>query len=108
MLLLDHHLSWRLVARLADEFPESVAVAQAGLDRADDINVWNYARDHNLIVVAKDSDLLDIAVLRGPPPHLVRITRGNCSTSDIEQLLRENADAIRALAGSQAAVLVLT
>lgn len=105
LLLLDHNVSWRLVSRLADVFPESVAVSQVGLERADDMDIWRYAEEHDLIVVAKDSDLLDIAVLSGPPPHLVRITRGNCSTGDIERVLRENADAIRALPGSDTAVL---
>ena len=107
MLLLDHHLSWRLVARLDDVFPGSVAVSQVGLERADDLDIWDHAKQHGLIVVAKDADLLDIAVLRGPPPHLVRIARGNCSTAEIEQILRDAADAIRALPGSQTAVLTL-
>ncbi|WP_412070063.1 DUF5615 family PIN-like protein [Rubrivirga sp. IMCC43871] len=107
MLLFDHDLSWRLAARLVDVFPGSVAVSQVGLDRADDLEVWHHAKEHGLIVVAKDADLLDIAVLRGPPPHLVRIARGNCSTAEIEEVLRDAADAILALPGSQTAVLTL-
>ena len=45
-LLLDQNLSPRLVARLADLFPDSQHVSYVGLDRASDRAVWDYARDH--------------------------------------------------------------
>ncbi len=108
MLLLDHNLSWRLIDRLADVFPESVAVSQVELAHASDEDVWSFVKERDLVIVAKDSDFNDLAVLRGPPPHLVWVRRGNCSTNEIEQLLRENTETIQALMGSQTAVLILT
>ncbi len=41
--------------------------------------------------------LFDQNILLGFPPKVIWIRRGNCSTSDIEKLLRENFDAISAL-----------
>ncbi len=107
MLLLDQNLSSRLVARLADVFPGTEHVADAGLAEASDADVWRYAHEQSLIVVTKDSDFHDLAVLSWPPPHVVWIRRGNCSTRDVEALLREHAETIRDLQGTETAVLML-
>ncbi|WP_416208804.1 DUF5615 family PIN-like protein [Chloroflexus sp.] len=44
---MDHHLSRKLVNNLADLFPESSHGAFHGLDRAEDIAVWTFARCGN-------------------------------------------------------------
>ncbi len=88
-LLLDQNLSHRLVERLRDVCPEIVHVGAVGLGRADDEAVWQYAATHGCIVVTKDSDFNARAFVFGPPPKVVWIRRGNCSTSAIEALLRE-------------------
>ena len=107
MLLLDQNLSPRLVGRLADLFPASTHVATVGLAESADETVWDYAAANGRIVVTKDSDFNDLAVLAGPPPHVVWIQRGNCSTAELEELLRARADAISGLVGSTTAVLIL-
>ncbi len=43
-LLFDQNLSPRLVARLADCYPGSAHVSEVGLDRALDVEVWEFAR----------------------------------------------------------------
>ena len=87
-LLLDQNLSPRLVGSLSDVFPESVHVRDLGLARADDTAIWDYARDNELTIVSKDSDFHQLSFLRGSPPKVIWIRRGNCSTADIEGLLR--------------------
>lgn len=56
-LLLDQNLSPRLIDRLADVFPNSVHVQSVGLGTAFDDQVWNYARQNDLVIVTKDADL---------------------------------------------------
>lgn len=107
MLLLDQNLSPHLVRRLADTFPHCEHVARVGLATAEDREVWKYADSNELTVVTKDSDFNDLAMLSGPPPHVVWIQRGNCSTTDIESLLREHSDTIASLMGTETAVLIL-
>lgn len=51
-LLFDQNLSPFLASRLADIFPESAHVLDVGLDRADDVAVWNYARANSYIIVS--------------------------------------------------------
>jgi len=96
-LLLDPNLSPRLVHRLSDLYPDSIHVADVGLDRAFDKDVWNYAHQHDCIIVTKDVDFSELSVLFGFPPKVIWIRRGNCSTKDIETILRENYDSVKAM-----------
>ena len=99
-LLFDHNLSPKLVERLADVFPQSEHVARVGLASASDFEVWDYAKKNSLTIVSKDSDLSEIGMVRGFPPRIVWIRRGNCTTSDIESLLRQSLDSIFRLGSS--------
>ena len=96
-LLFDHNLPPSLVARLADLFPLSQHVFALGLDRASDLDIREYARLQSLVIVTKDADFSDLCVLKGFPPKIVWIRRGNCSANDLEQLLRAYSEHIEAL-----------
>jgi predicted nuclease of predicted toxin-antitoxin system len=93
-LLFDQNLSPRLVTRLADLFPDSDHVYLLGLDQALDIEVWNYARDNDFILVSKDADFSEMNLLQGHPPKLIWLRLGNCTVSQIERVLRLSYDAI--------------
>jgi predicted nuclease of predicted toxin-antitoxin system len=97
LLLFDQNLSPRLVERLADVYPESVHVFSLRLGDAIDTEIWEYARVHDYIIVTKDADFSEFGVVRGFPPKIIWIRRGNCSTRDIEMILRENYSAISRL-----------
>jgi antitoxin ParD1/3/4 len=58
-------------------------VREARLSNADDADVWNYAAANSLIVVSKDQDFRQRAMLLGPPPKCGWLRLGNCSTADI-------------------------
>ncbi|MBT4287186.1 MAG: DUF5615 family PIN-like protein, partial [Deltaproteobacteria bacterium] len=42
-LLFDEHLSFKLVSRLNDIFPNSKHVSDVGLKFANDKDIWDYA-----------------------------------------------------------------
>ncbi|MCE2468792.1 MAG: DUF5615 family PIN-like protein [Caldilineaceae bacterium] len=46
-------MSPRLVATLSDIFPGSAHVRDVGLARANDVAIWDYARDHDLTLVQR-------------------------------------------------------
>jgi Uncharacterized protein conserved in bacteria len=96
-LLFDHNLPPSLVARLSDLFPQSEHVFVLGLDRASDLEIREYAKDQSFVIVTKDADFSDLCVLRGFPPNIVWIRRGNCTTRQLEQLLREHHNQIQTL-----------
>lgn len=97
-LLFDENLSPQLVRLLNDRFPDSVHVRDVGLKAAQDSVVWGYAQDNALIICSKDSDMHQRSFLFGYPPKVVWVRLGNCSTLDVEQLLRKHFSAIKAFA----------
>lgn len=70
-LLFDQNLSPRLFDRLEDPYPGSVHVAEVGLGRALDREIWEHAREYELAVVTKDADFVELSTLHGFPPNVV-------------------------------------
>ena len=65
LLLFDQNLSPRLINLLADIYPASAHVDGIGLPSAPDREVWDYARQHDYIVVTKDADFSELSLLLG-------------------------------------------
>jgi len=97
-LLFDENLSPQLVRLVEDLFPESLHVRMVGLEASDDLAVWKYAQENLLIICSKDSDMHQRSFLLGFPPKVTWVRLGNCSTSDVEQLLRRHFAIIEAFA----------
>lgn len=93
-LLFDHNLSPSLVNRLGDIYPNSQHLFNLKLDTAEDSVVWQYAREHEFMIVTKDSDFSELSLLKSFPPKVIWIRIGNCITNDVESLIRSNAEQI--------------
>jgi predicted nuclease of predicted toxin-antitoxin system len=89
-LLFDHNLSPYLVNRLNDCFPDASHVSALGLATASDLAVWTRAQSEGYTIVTKDADFSDIAILRGHPPKIIWIRIGNCTSKQIEEILRRH------------------
>jgi predicted nuclease of predicted toxin-antitoxin system len=87
-LLFDQNLSHRLVGQLAAEYPGSQHVRDAGLTAASDPAVWAYAAAGGFVIVSKDTDFQQRALLLGHPPKVVWVRLGNCPTAAVAALLR--------------------
>jgi predicted nuclease of predicted toxin-antitoxin system len=98
-LLFDQNLSFRLCTTLADAFPDSTQVRQIGLDRAGDLDIWQYARTNGYAIVTQDADFAEMSALYGFPPKVIWLRCGNQPNSVIERLLRDNLAEIFALDG---------
>ena len=71
--------------------------------------VWEYAKDNNLMLVSKDSDMHQRSFVFGPPPKVVWVRLGNCATSDVVTLLRKHIKALEAFEGNEfASFLILS
>lgn len=107
-LLYDQNLSPRLVERLAELFPESKHVIDVGLSEAEDSDLWSYAAEHDFTIVSKDSDFVQLSLLRGAPPNVIRLHVGNCTTARVEAVLRSGSVAIKAFdSDSESSLLLL-
>ena len=87
-LLFDENLSPKLPNRLRDLFPNSLHVRDVGMKATIDPMVWDYAKDNDLTLVSKDSDMHDLSLVFGNPPKVIWLRLGNCSTLQVENLLR--------------------
>jgi predicted nuclease of predicted toxin-antitoxin system len=93
-LLFDENLSPKLVRLLDDLFPNSIHIRDIGLKAADDQLVWDYAKGNGLIIVSKDADMHQRSFMFGAPPKIVWVRLGNCSTKEVEELLRQHTEAL--------------
>lgn len=104
-LLFDQNLSFKLCRLLGDIFPDSQQVRLAGLETADDSEIWNYATTNGLTIVTLDADFSEMAALIGPPPKVIWLRCGNQKTAIVEALLRSHLQLIRAFRSDTAACL---
>jgi predicted nuclease of predicted toxin-antitoxin system len=93
-LLLDENLSDRIIHTIVDLYPNSEHVKTLGLINTDDVVIWEYAKTNGFVIVSKDSDFHQRSLLYGHPPKFIYLRVGNCPTSQITQILRDNADTI--------------
>lgn len=95
-LLLDQNLSYRMLEKLDIAFPGSEQVKRLGLDTVDDKAIWQYARDHDFVVVTQDSDFHEMAMLYGAPPKIIWLKCGNRPRWYVEGLLVKHQARIEA------------
>jgi predicted nuclease of predicted toxin-antitoxin system len=106
-LLLDQNLSRRLAPELQVRYPGSSQAYLLGLHKATDSDLWYYARHHGFALVTKNTDLVDLCVLRGAPPKVFWVRTGNCSTAVVRELLARNVDRIAQFEHEEGVVLSL-
>lgn len=99
-LLLDQNLSRRLLPALEPHFPGSSQTALLGLDTASDLEVWRAAREGDFAIVTKDADFIELALIKGYPPKIVRLNLGNVSNDTILSCLLKHREAIAEFLGA--------
>jgi predicted nuclease of predicted toxin-antitoxin system len=108
-LLLDENLSDRIILSIVDLYPNSEHLKTLGLINTDDALIWEYAKTNGFVLVSKDSDFHQRSLLYGHPPKFIYLRIGNCPTSKIIQILRDNFDTVVQFENSQTeSLLVLT
>ena len=63
-LLFDQNISFRIVKLITDVFPFASQVRLLGLENADDIEIWEYAKLNNYAVVTFDTDFYDLSLIK--------------------------------------------
>ena len=93
-LLFDQMLSHHLTESLRDLYPGSrhVTNPDVGLkgadDKTDDSEIWEYARSHTMAIATTDTGFCKRSREFGHPPKAILLP-GNCTTEEIERILRE-------------------
>jgi predicted nuclease of predicted toxin-antitoxin system len=105
-LLLDQNLSYKLVSELEPTFPGSSHVFRLGLDQAPDTELREYAALREFTLVTKNTDLVDLCVLRGAPPKIVWLRLGNCTTELVREVLQRSEQRIVTFGQDQSEVVL--
>lgn len=89
-LLFDQNISHKILTLLPEEFAGSTSVKKEGLINAPDLQIWEFAKNLNYIIVTQDSDFNDLNTLNGYPPKVIWIRTGNLKTKAILDILIDN------------------
>jgi predicted nuclease of predicted toxin-antitoxin system len=107
-LLLGQNLSRRLVDLLEPRFPGTRHVSLLGMERASDLEIFDFARRSGFAILSKDTDFHHLSFRYGAPPKIVWIRLGNASTTEIADCLLASAVRIRRfLADGEATVMAV-
>lgn len=90
--LVDENLSPKIVSLLDSRFPGTVHVSAAGLAGSGDEMIWRHARNNGFVVLSKDADFNQRALLRGHPPKVVWARVGEMRTNEIAAAVLARAD----------------
>ena len=90
--LVDENLSPKIVRLFDPRFPGTMHVSSAGLAGSGDEAIWRYAGEHGFVVLSKDSDFNQRALLRGHPPKIVWARVGEMRTNEIAATVLARAD----------------
>ena len=84
-LLIDENLPFVLGQRLGGDYLHATQIEA----QASDTLLWDYAREHDLYVVTRDTDFFDRLLIHGPPPKVVWVRLGNVQKQELLRLLEE-------------------
>jgi len=103
---VDAQLPPALAAWLSGQYGvEAFSLRNLGLRDATDIEIFNAARQADIIIVSKDSDFVDLISRHGPPPRLLWVTCGNVTNRKLHDAFGKTfPDALAALAAGEAIV----
>ena len=87
--LFDQNISFRIISKVKETFPEAKQVKQLGIENYSDIEIWNFAKKNNYTIVTFDSDFFDVANIKGHPPKIIWLRIGNTNSSIIADLINK-------------------
>ncbi|GAB4264167.1 MAG: hypothetical protein Kow0027_31200 [Saprospiraceae bacterium] len=96
-LLLDANLSWRLIKPLKNSFEDVEHVNELPIAQpAKDIEIWNFAKMNNWIIVTCDEDFYNFHLIKGFPPKIILLRKGNLRTEEVATLFYQYKEVIKA------------
>jgi predicted nuclease of predicted toxin-antitoxin system len=66
---------------------DAFSLKELGLRDAKDTEIFEAARQPNLVIMTKDSDFVDLVCRLGSPPQILWITCGNVTNQNLRRLL---------------------
>lgn len=86
-LLVDENISYRVIDSIISYFPNSVHVSNIIKGKITDLEIWDYAKINDYVIVTYDQDFYEWQQLKGFPPYVVWLRFGNAPTNYIAKKL---------------------
>jgi predicted nuclease of predicted toxin-antitoxin system len=64
---------------------------------ATDSQIWNYAKEHDLIILTKDADFYNRIIVSEPPPRVVHLRIGNMRKAKFHKFIANQWENIESL-----------
>lgn len=95
-ILVDQNISFRLIPRIIEVFPNTAHVKDFGLIDFNDFRIFQYARQSLFdAILTLDEDFYNIQLEHGTPPKVIWMRLGNCSTAALATAILQNTDTIQ-------------
>jgi len=88
--LIDVNLPYRFSLWAAVNFVHARDLGE----RWSDSQLSAYARERGLIIVSKDADFSDRALVSSPPPKVIHICFGNMKMRDVDELISRQSPSL--------------
>jgi predicted nuclease of predicted toxin-antitoxin system len=90
-ILIDQNISFRIVARIQQAFPNIAHVKSLNLIDENDYKIFKFARQNGFdAILTLDEDFYNILLEYNPPPKVIWLRIGNCSTAHLAQIILNN------------------
>lgn len=88
IIWIDAQLPPTLAAWMVEKFGvNAISLKELGLRDAKDLEIFEAARQDNLVIMTKDSDFVDLVCRLGSPPQILWLTCGNVTNQNLRLLL---------------------
>ncbi|MFC6096221.1 DUF5615 family PIN-like protein [Flavobacterium qiangtangense] len=94
-LLFDQNISFRILSKISNFFPEAKQVRELGIENFSDVEIWKFAKENNYTIVTFDADFYDLANLKGHPPKIIWLRFGNTKTDFLAEVLKSRNSIIK-------------
>ncbi len=94
-ILFDQNISYRIVKKLETHFDKVSQVRLEGLENSTDLEIWDYAKANDFVIVTFDVDFYDFSVIWGALPKIILIRSFDQTTSSVIHLLLKHMASIK-------------
>jgi predicted nuclease of predicted toxin-antitoxin system len=105
--LVDVNLPPRLCQWLGSHGHPATHLAELLALQMPDTEVWKRAATYGEVLVSKDGDFYERALIQGPPPQVLLVAVGNCGNDDLFKMLEVSWQRIELELEAGARLLVL-
>ncbi|MEY4903605.1 MAG: hypothetical protein RLZZ292_1420 [Bacteroidota bacterium] len=94
-ILIDQNISYRIISRVKENFPEIDHVKSFGLEFSNDHEIFMFARNNGFqAILTLDEDFNHLVMTHDVPPKIIWLRGKNSPTPILAELINTNVEKI--------------